>query len=288
MKKHLIGRVALLASTLLVLGGCSNPLTSLLTGDSTQASSKANDKLVDMPFSIQKYPQYYATLDGNKPKFEGSFARSVANDLKDPVSATATTNYSPLDSKGRTQSVSAIVSYPSMMFHSTSVEQRPAFPASTRVSGEYLHAHYGYDSMKTAKQWRGGRNNNRIVQLAGYRGYLYNKSHLVAWSLDGDMETHNVILGTRAQNVGINDQRNPGGMAYTETLTRNYLQAHQDEMVAYQAIPIYSGSELVPRGVHVIVQSLKNPSGLKLNVWVFNRQDGVKVNYKTGQFTLES
>lgn len=41
-----------------------------------------------------------------------------------------------------------------------------------------------------------------MVQLNEYRGYLYNTSHLLAWSLGGDMQTHNVTLGTRAKTSG--------------------------------------------------------------------------------------
>lgn len=285
--KHL-GHVVVLVAAMVTLTGCKavEQLASFLP-DATTENSKADTALINTPFSIGKYPQNYMTVDNNKPVFEGGFARTVSRNLKDPSFVSASTDYSALDSAGRTQGVSAVVTYPSMMFHSSSVVKRPAFPSETRVSGEYLHAKFALNPDTGEKAWRGGRNNNCIVQLAGYRGYLYNKSHLVAWSLNGDMQTHNVILGTRAQNVGTNDMNNPGGMAYPETLTRNYLQAHQDEAVAYQAIPIYSGPELVPRGVHVIVQSLKNPNALHLNVWVFNRQEGVKLNFKTGQFSLK-
>lgn len=40
------------------------------------------------------------------------------------------------------------------------------------------------------------------------------------------MNTYNVVMGTSAQNVGTNDQRNPGDMAYSETLTRDYLRSY--------------------------------------------------------------
>lgn len=98
------------------------------------------------------------------------------------------------------------------------------------------------------------------------------------------MQTHNVILGTRAQNVGTNNQKTPGGMAYTETLTRSYLTAHQDDAVAYQVIPVYVGSELVARGTHVLVQSINNPDQFHYNVWVFNNQPGARIDYNTGSF----
>ncbi|QKU19810.1 endonuclease, partial (plasmid) [Staphylococcus cohnii] len=71
--------------------------------------------------------------------------------------------------------------------------------------------------------WRGNISNNKILQLDGYRGYIYNKSHSLAWSLGGDMETHNLTLGTRSQNVGTNKDSNGGGMGYSETQVRNAI-----------------------------------------------------------------
>ena len=46
-----------------------------------------------------------------------------------------------------------------------------------------------------------------------YKGYFWNRSHLIADSLGGLPEENNLIAGTRAQNVG--DNHAPGGMAYT-------------------------------------------------------------------------
>nr|WP_162920425.1 hypothetical protein [Lacticaseibacillus paracasei] len=47
-------------------------------------------------------------------------------------------------------------------------------------------------------------------------------------------------------------------------------------------IPVYVGNELLPRGTHVIAQAIDNPDALKINVWVFNGQPGVNVNYASG------
>ena len=49
-----------------------------------------------------------------------------------------------------------------------------------------------------AKQtWKGQDSNNGKTDLGTYNGWLYNKSHTIGWALGGDMETHNVTLGTR-------------------------------------------------------------------------------------------
>lgn len=39
------------------------------------------------------------------------------------------------------------------------------------------------------------------------------------------------------------------------------------------------GNELLPRGTHVVAQSIKDPNPLKINVWVFNYRQGVQINY---------
>ncbi|OPH00762.1 endonuclease [Lacticaseibacillus paracasei] len=252
---------------------------SYAVSTSTTEDAQANSELANLPFDLAKYPQNYTTVNQNVPIFENGFKQTVAAAQK-AKTARAQTYFDSLDDLGRTQTVSAIITYGMMHSHASSVHKRPAFPKTTKVSGEYADGVYN----KNLQQWFGRSNNNRMVQLNGYRGYLYNKSHLLAWSLGGNMQTHNVILGTRAQNVGTNDQQNPGGMAYTETLTRNYLSSHQDDAVAYQVIPVYVGQELVPRGTHVLVQSIDNPNKFHLNVWVFNTQAGITINYNNGSF----
>ena len=39
------------------------------------------------------------------------------------------------------------------------------------------------------------------------------------------------------------------------------------------------GNELLPRGTHVVAQSIKDPNPLKINVWVFNYRQGIQINY---------
>ena len=257
----------------------SNQSSSTVSESKPTASVQSQDDLAQLPFDVSKYPENYAIINNNVPVFENNFKQTVTAAQKAKTTR-AQTYFAGLDDLGRTQSVSAIVTYGMMHSHSSAVRKRPSFPKTTKVSGEYADGVYN----KNLQMWFGKQSNNRIVQLNGYRGYLYNKSHLLAWSLGGDMQTHNVILGTRAQNVGTNNQKTPGGMAYTETLTRSYLTAHQDDAVAYQVIPVYVGSELVARGTHVLVQSINNPDQFHYNVWVFNDQQNVKINYSNGTF----
>ncbi len=124
---------------------------------------------------------------------------------------------------------------------------------------------------------------NRIVKIKlyngrYYRGYLFNRSHLIADSLGGRAIRKNLITGTRTQNVGAND--GTGGMAYTERKVVSYLYKHHKVSVYYSARPVYKGRELIPRSVIVDIRS----SDKKLNerVIVYNAAKGHKIDYKKG------
>ncbi|MBA1434000.1 DNA/RNA non-specific endonuclease [Bombilactobacillus bombi] len=264
--------------------------SSLLQNNQVKLNSSDNQELIKLQFDPHKYPQNYAIINNNQPEFSSAAKKRLqimrsGNNLQVYLKQSEDqqdTLYNNLDSLGRTQAVTSFVRYRDVLKHSGRVMKRPPFPATTRISGEYVDGTYDADQ----QQWYGHQSNNRIVNLNNYRGYLYNKSHLLAWSLGGTMMTNNVVLGTRAQNVGTNSQSNPGGMAYSETRVRNFLKTHQQEVIFYQAIPVYYGNELVPRGVHVLAQAVHNPQALQINVWTFNTQAGVKINYQTGQAAL--
>lgn len=149
-----------------------------------------------------------------------------------------------------------------------------------------------YKMVKDSAGWRqdfeegsdpSGWGGNRIVRIKlyngkYYKGFLWNRSHLIADSLGGRAFRRNLITGTRMQNVGANDGR--GGMAYTERKVVDYLYLHHKASVYYSANPVYQDKELVPRSVIVDIKS----SDGKLNerVIVYNAAKGFKINYKKG------
>ncbi|MCD8843865.1 DNA/RNA non-specific endonuclease [Staphylococcus gallinarum] len=187
--------------------------------------------------------------------------------------------YPKLDQYGRAGTVTALVTQQSVESHSSKVRKRPAFDYGVHIAGEYKDGVYNPEK----QAWKGEESNNEILQLNGYRGYIYNKSHSLAWSLGGDMETHNLTLGTRAQNVGTNRDRNGGGMGYAETQIRNAIHEHPQTKVYYKVTPVYQGSELLPRGSHVRAYSVNDDGQtVNINVWVSNTQKGVKINYQNG------
>ena len=117
-----------------------------------------------------------------------------------------------------------------------------------------------------------------------YHGFLFNRSHLVAKSLGGDDELHNLICATRTQNVGANVDGSEGGMAYCEGLVRNWLDAHPQGSVYYAAAPAYEGAELVARSVIVDLRS--DDGTLDQRVEVYNAARGFEIDYATGTFRV--
>ncbi|PTE82292.1 endonuclease [Staphylococcus equorum] len=207
-------------------------------------------------------------------------------------------NYSSLDKYGRGGKVEALVTHKSVSDNATKNKKRPSFASNLHIAGEYKDGYYDATNqtwksyeLENAKQEHrepieSKYKNNKILQLDGYRGYLYNKSHSLAWSLGGDMEAHNLTLGTRSQNVGSNSASDGGGMGYPETQIRNAIYDNQDAKVYYQVVPVYKDKELLPRGSHVRAYSVNdNGKTVNLNVWISNTQKGLNINYQDGTYT---
>lgn len=134
-----------------------------------------------------------------------------------------------------------------------------------------------------------GWGHNREVDMAMpdgsiYHGFLFNRSHLIAKSLGGDDELHNLITGTRTQNVGANVAGTEGGMAYAEGLARAWLDDHHDGTLYYAVTPIYEGDELVARSVIVDIRS--SDGAVDQRVAVYNAARGFAIDYATGTFEV--
>lgn len=154
---------------------------------------------------------------------------------------------------------------------------------------------YGYISkeMRNAAKERGrqdikvdpvGWGNNEQANMQydsqSYNGWFYNRSHLIADSLNGDPVKENLVTGTRMQNVGWGN----GGMAYIEDKTRTFLDSPQGDNcpVYYAATPNYVGSELLPRTVTVNAKSCDN--SIDEQIVVDNVAPGYIINYMNGNF----
>lgn len=122
------------------------------------------------------------------------------------------------------------------------------------------------------------------ANVKDYRGWVWNRSHLLADSLGGSAELENLVTGTRTQNVGLSN--NSGGMAYTENIARDYLDdpASASCPLYYAATPNYKGPNLLPVTVTVDIKSCD--SKINERVLVFNSAQGHDIDYATGIATV--
>ncbi|MCP9331677.1 DNA-entry nuclease [Lactobacillus kefiranofaciens] len=115
-----------------------------------------------------------------------------------------------------------------------------------------------------------GWHNKRI---AG--GWLYNRCHLIGYQLTGQNNNlKNLITGTR--------QLNDPDMLKYEDKVADYIKASGKHYIRYRVTPIWRGNELLARGVQMEAQSIGDNS-VHFNVFIFNVQPGVKLNYKNGR-----
>lgn len=113
--------------------------------------------------------------------------------------------------------------------------------------------------------------------------WLYNRSHLIGYQFTGlNNEAKNLITGTRQLNA--DSRKDAQSMVTFETEVADYLKQTDSHYVRYQVEPIYRNVELVPRGVHMMGQSIDDDN-IKFNVYIFNVQDGWNINYLNGAAT---
>lgn len=105
--------------------------------------------------------------------------------------------------------------------------------------------------------------------------YLYNRCHLIAFCLTGEnANEQNLITGTRYFNVS--------GMLPFETMVAAYVR-RTDNHVLYRATPVFYGNQLVAQGVQLEGWSVEDAGkGICFNVFVYNVQPGVEIDYRTG------
>ena len=111
--------------------------------------------------------------------------------------------------------------------------------------------------------------------------YLYNRCHLIGWQLAGENDNElNLITGTRYMNVE--------GMLSFENEVDDYLEEYSQNHVLYRVTPIFEGNNLVASGVQLEAYSVEdNGKGVCFNVYVYNVQPGIVIDYKTGESWLE-
>lgn len=105
--------------------------------------------------------------------------------------------------------------------------------------------------------------------------YLYNRCHLIGYQLAGEnANKQNLITGTRYMNVD--------GMLPFENMVDSYVEETGNH-VLYRVTPIFDGGNLVASGVQMEALSVEDEGeGLCFNVYIYNVQPGVSIDYATG------
>lgn len=107
--------------------------------------------------------------------------------------------------------------------------------------------------------------------------YLYNRCHLIGWQLAGEnANKKNLITGTRYLNTE--------GMLPFENIVAEYIKSNQNNHVLYRVTPIFEGSNKLASGVQIEAWSVEdNGKGLHFNVYCYNVQPGIVIDYTTGE-----
>ena len=224
--------------------------TAALTTTTTkppQTTEKKNTVLTVKP----SYPKGFKSV----PKYSGKDYVAVNNNLPFFTEADYTTKsyeyYSDLDSKGRCGFCMACI---------------------------------GVDLMPTEKRGEIGQ-----VKPTGWHTvkydcvdgkYLYNRSHLIGYQLSGEnANVRNLITGTRYFNVSI--------MLPFENMVADYVKETNNH-VMYRVTPVFEGNNLLATGVLMEGWSVEDSGdGICFNVFCFNVQPGVSIDYATGESWIE-
>lgn len=106
-------------------------------------------------------------------------------------------------------------------------------------------------------------------------GWIYNRCHLIAWSLAGENANEkNLMTGTRYFNID--------GMFTFEAQALEYLGENPDNHLLYRVEPVFDGDDLLAKGLLMEAYSIEDGGGLEWCVYVFNVQPGISIDYTTG------
>ncbi len=145
-------------------------------------------------------------------------------------------------------------------------------------------ANVGMDLMPTEKRGSIG-----MVKPSGWHTvkydivdgkYLYNRCHLIGYQLTGENANEkNLMTCTRAMNTI--------GMLPFENRVAEYIKETKNH-VLYRVTPIYENDNLLANGVIIEASSVEDRgSSLQFYVYVYNAQEGIEINYQTGESKLK-
>ena len=146
-------------------------------------------------------------------------------------------------------------------------------------------ANIGIDMMPTTKRQSIGTVKPSGWQTVKYDfidgKYLYNRCHLIGFQLTGEnANPHNLITCTRSMNATY--------MLKFENEVAKYVKEN-DKNVLYRVTPIYDGVNLLAKGVQIEAASVEDHcKDICFNVFIYNVEDGVEINYSNGDSSLKN
>ncbi len=146
------------------------------------------------------------------------------------------------------------------------------------------YANIGKDLMPTSSRDRISEVKPTGWQYSKYDfiegNYLYNRCHLIAYSLTAEnANPKNLITCTRYTNATL--------MQEYENKVGNYIRKTSNH-VLYRVTPIFDGSNLIAKGVQMEALSIEdNGKGIKFNIFVYNIEPKIEIDYKTGDNHLK-
>lgn len=233
--------------------GAGHAAGAVVAGEDSSGALDSKDN-VDGPQEDLVNNNSYVSLDAI-PAYDGKAYVAVNNNepffTDSDMTTTAFENYSDLDSLGRCG-----VAYANICKDIMPTEERGKI-GMIKPSGWHT---VKYDVIKDR--------------------YLYNRCHLIGYQLAGEnANPKNLITGTRYLNVE--------GMLPFENLVADYVN-NTGNHVLYRVTPMFSGSNLVANGVLIEAKSVEdNGGGILFNVYCYNVQPGVGINYENGDSWLD-
>lgn len=192
----------------------------------------------------------------NIPEYSGEdyiiLNNNIPNFSDSDLTTTSFEEYSPLDSLGRCG-----VAFANIGTDIMPTEKRESI-SSVKPSG-WKSAEYPTDVIK-------GK-------------YLYNRSHLIGFQLTAEnANERNLITGTRYFNATL--------MLPYENMVADYIKETNNH-VLYRVTPVFEGNNLVATGVQIEAKSVEdNGEGIEFNVFIYNIQPGITIDYATGDSAL--
>ena len=253
-KKSLIMTFGILVCLFGFISCSSTNISSINNIVQSLENYNSNNILLTNPNENNNYSNIDVSNISDIPEYSGEdyiiLNNNVPNFSNSDLTTTSFEEYSPLDSLGRCG---------------------------------VAYANVGTDIMPTEK-----RESISSVKPSGWQSvkydivegkYLYNRSHLIGYQLTAEnANARNLITGTRYFNATL--------MLPYENMVADYIKETNNH-VLYRVTPLFEGNNLVATGVQMEAKSVEdNGEGIEFNVFVYNVQPGITIDYATGNNSL--